>query len=78
LHPHLAYSICPERVLRKFHQDRSLAIAHDVEADFWHQVEVKTKRGKKGSGETKLEWQPIPMTDAQLHALIRAKIAGMM
>lgn len=75
---HLAYSIWPERVLRKCHQDRSLAIAHDVEADFWHEVAVETKRGKKGSGETKLEWQPIPMTDAQLHALIRTKIAGMM
>ena len=71
---HLACSIWPERVFRKCHQDRSLAIAHDVEATFWHEVEVPVKRGKKTTGETKLEWQPKELTDDELDALIQAKI----
>jgi hypothetical protein len=71
---HLACSIWPERVLRKCHQDRSLAIAHDVEDTFWHEVEVPVMRGKKATGETKLEWQPKELTDYELDALIQAKI----
>jgi len=71
---HLACSIWPERVLRKCHQDRSLAIAHDVEEIFWHEVEVPVKRGKKATGETKLEWKPKELTDADLNALIKAII----
>lgn len=71
---HLACSIWPERVLRKCHQDRSLAIAHDVEDIFWHEVEVPVRRGKKPTGETKQEWQPKELTDEELDALIQAKI----
>jgi len=71
---HLAGSIWPERVLRKCHQDRSLAIAHDVEDTFWHEVEVPVMRGKKPTGDTKLEWQPKALTDDELDALIQAKI----
>ncbi|MCG7876673.1 MAG: BREX-1 system adenine-specific DNA-methyltransferase PglX [Candidatus Thiodiazotropha endolucinida] len=71
---HLAMNYWPERVLRKCHQDRSLAIAHDVECTFWHEVEVPVKRGKKATGETKLEWQPKELTDNELDALIQAKI----
>lgn len=71
---HLACSIWPERVFRKCHQDRSLAIAHDVEATFWHEVEVPVKRGKKTTGETKKEWQPKNFTDDELNALIQAKV----
>lgn len=74
---HLACSIWPERVLRKCHQDRSLAIAHDVENTFWYEVEVPVKRGKKATGETKLEWQPKELSDAELNALIQAKIKEM-
>ncbi len=68
---HLALNYWPERVLRKCYQDRSLAIAHNVEEAFWHEVEVPVKRGKKLTGETKLEWQPKAFTDAQLDALIQ-------
>ncbi len=68
---HLACSIWPERVLRKCHQDRSLAIAHDVEDHFWHEVEVPVKRGKKLTGETKLQWQPKDLSDAELSALVK-------
>lgn len=68
---HLACSIWPELVLRKCYQDRSLAIAHDVENDFWHEVEVLAKRG----GKTKLEWQPKKLSDAELSTVIQTKIA---
>ena len=71
---HLALSIWPERVLRKCHQDRSLAIAHAVEDTFWHEIEVPVMRGKKPTGETKREWQPKELTDNELDALIQAKI----
>lgn len=74
---HMACGIWPERVLRSCHQDRSLAIAHDVEDAFWHEVEVPVKRGKKATGETKLEWQPKTLTDDELDALIQAKIKEM-
>lgn len=68
---HLACSIWPERVLRKCHQDRSLAIAHDVEDHFWQEVEVPVKRGKKLTGETKLEWQQKDFSEADLAALVK-------
>jgi len=74
---HLACSIWPERVLHKCHQDRSLAIAHDVEDTFWHEVEVPVKRGKKATAETKLVWQPKELTEDELNALIQAKIKEM-
>jgi hypothetical protein len=67
---HLACSIWPDRVLRKCHQDRSLAIAHNVEEHFWHEVEVQVTRGKKATGETKFEWQPKALSEAELNALV--------
>lgn len=72
---HLACSIWPERVLRKCHQDRSLAIAHDVEQHFWHEVEVPVKRGKKLTGSTKLEWQPKDLSEAELNTLVQKLVA---
>ena len=74
---HLACSIWPERVLKKCHQDRSLAIAHDVETIFWHEVEVPVKRGKKLTGKSKLEWQPKNLSDSELDALVKQTIAEM-
>jgi hypothetical protein len=68
---HLAFSTWPERVLKKCHSDRSLAIAHDVENDLWHEVEV-TKKNKK---EPVWEWQPKPFSDTELHAYIKVNIA---
>ena len=67
---HLAASIWPDRVLRKCHQDRSLAIAHDVEDLFWQEVEVPIMRGKKPTGQTKLEWQPIPASETTLNEMV--------
>jgi hypothetical protein len=74
---HLACSIWPERVLRKCHTDRSLAIAHDVENDFWEESEVPVIRRGKDTGKTKLEWHPKPLTDNRLQELIHQKMAAM-
>lgn len=74
---HLACSIWPERVLRKCHQDRSLAIAHDVEDIFWHEVEVPVKRGAKLTGEIKTEWQPKSLTANELTELINQTITDL-
>jgi len=68
---HLAFSIWPERVLQKCHEDRSLAIAHDVEDDLWHEVEVIKGRKK----EPVWEWQPKPLSESELRAYIKEKIA---
>lgn len=68
---HLAYTIWPERVLKKCHIDRSIAIAHGVEADLWHEVEVL--KGKKK--EPVWEWQPKPLSPAELNDYVREKIA---
>ena len=73
---HLAGSIWPERVLRKCHQDRSLAIAHEVEDIFWHEVEIPIMRGKKPTGNTKIEWQPKNLTDTEITALIKQTVIG--
>lgn len=73
---HLAGSVWPERVLRKCHQDHSIAIAHDVEDIFWHEVEVPIMRGKKPTGDTKTEWQPKNLTDTELTALIKQTVIG--
>ena len=67
---HLAYSIWPVRVLRKCHQDRSLAIAHGVEDELWHEVEVIKGRKK----EPVWVWQPKPLSDAELNSYIQNKL----
>ncbi len=72
---HLAYSIWPERVLRKCYTDRSLAIAHDVEHEFWEEVEIPIIRSGKDTGETKLEWQQKKLSPNQLRDLI-SRIMG--
>jgi hypothetical protein len=71
---YLAINYWPERVLRKCHSDRSLAIAHDVENIFWHEVEVPVKVGKRSTGETKPAWEPKNLTDNELNALIEGCI----
>ncbi len=74
---HLACSIWPERVLGKCHADRSLAIAHEVEADFWEEIEVPVIGRGKDTGKTKMEWHPRPFTKIQLHELIQQEIKDM-
>ncbi len=67
---HLALSIWPDRVVRKkCTTDRSIAIAHDLEEQLWHEVEVR-KTSKTGRETTKMEWQPKELTDAELDAIV--------
>lgn len=68
----LAFHIWPDRVLRKCHQDRSLAIAHDVREAFWYQQEMSVKRGKKIASEITLEWKPRQMSDTELDTIIQS------
>jgi hypothetical protein len=74
---HLACSIWPERVLKKCHKDRSLAIAHDVESDFWVEEEVAIVRRGKDTGDTKTDWQPRKLSETELKDLIQKKMAEM-
>lgn len=71
---HLAMNYWPDRVLRKCHEDRSLAIAHDLETVFWELVEVHVIRRGKDTGETKLEWQPKDLSESELDELIKRTI----
>ena len=66
---HLALSIWPDRVVRASHQDRSYAIAHDLEDQFWHEVEVE-KVGRGGRVTTTTEWQPRDLSSADLQRII--------
>jgi len=72
---HMAFNIWPERVLRKCHEDRSLAIAHDVENVFWEEIEIPVIRRGKDTGETKVEWQPKKLNEDELKEIITQKIA---
>jgi hypothetical protein len=67
----MAYNFWPERVLRKCHKDRSIAIAHDVEEHFWREVELPIGQTKR----VKLVWQPREMTESELNTYIQQKIA---
>jgi hypothetical protein len=66
---HLAFSIWPDRVVRSAHNDRSIAVAHGLEAVLWHEVEVK-KSSKTGRVTVKLEWQPRELSEKQLDAIV--------
>jgi hypothetical protein len=66
---HLVYSIWPERVIRKAYQDRSLAIAHNLESDLWEEKVTGTDR----DGNPKTKWQPKQLTEAELKQLIRER-----
>jgi len=66
---HLALSIWPDRVIRASHKDRSYAIAHDLEDQLWHEVEVE-KVGRGGRVTTATEWQPRDLSSADLQRII--------
>ena len=57
---HLAMRLWPERVVPKCAEDRSLAIAHDLEDEFWWQDED----GK---------WQPAEVDEARLEAIVKER-----
>lgn len=56
--------------IKKCHQDLSLAIAHGVKEELWHEVEVIKGRKK----EPVWEWQSKPLSDAELNTYIQNKI----
>jgi hypothetical protein len=66
---HLAYSIWPERVIKKSHKDRSLVIAHDLENELWE--EVIESYDKQGNPKTK--WKPKKLSDDEMRHLIKSK-----
>ncbi len=66
---HLALSIWPDRVVRASHKDRSYAIAHDLDDQLWHEVEVE-KVGRGGRVTTTTEWQPRDLSSADLQRII--------
>ncbi len=69
---HLALSIWPDRVVRTAHKDRSIAIAHDLESDLWHEVTVtKPGKGKNAKPTTKTEWQPKKLSEAELDKIVQ-------
>lgn len=68
---HMAYNIWPERVLKKCHEDRSIAIAHGVEADLWAEVKVGGTRGREDNSV----WKPKEMTAPELDTYVNNNIA---
>lgn len=68
---HFAYNSWPERVLKQCQQDRSIAIAHGVEADLWVEVEVMAANGK----DIKMEWQPRELTSQDYSSFVQQQIA---
>ena len=56
---HLAFHLWPERVIPKCATDRSLAIAHGLDATFWRE----NQQGK---------WEPIPHSEEQLAQVVAA------
>ena len=68
---HLAYSIWPERVLHKCCEDRSIAIAHDVEDFCWKEVEEHVVRRGRKTGEKKKKWIPKNPSDEEIKEFIK-------
>jgi len=66
---HLAYSIWPERVIAASHKDRSYAIAHDLEADLWEEIEV----GKDRKGNPKTKWVARDLSEDHLRRIVNEK-----
>jgi hypothetical protein len=62
---HLSYSIWPERVLQKCLTDRSLAIAHKVESDFWYQDKITKK------------WKLNDLSDSEIKTFIKGKVESL-
>ena len=56
---HLAFHLWPERVIPKCATDRSLAIAHGLDATFW----CENQQGK---------WEPVPLSEEQLAQVVAA------
>lgn len=71
---HLALNYWPERVLQKCAEDRSIAIAHDVEELFWEEVEVPVIRRGHDTGETRLDWEARDLSETEIAKLTQEVI----
>lgn len=67
----LAFNYWPDRVLKKCLEDRSIAIAHDVELELWEEVKVPAARGNG----TKRVWQAKSVTEEELKSIAESKVA---
>ncbi|MCP4690727.1 MAG: hypothetical protein GY859_21920 [Desulfobacterales bacterium] len=68
---HLARAVWPDRVIRKCCKDRSLAIAHDLEAELW---EEKKGEGGKGRGRKKKSvWGPRELGEEEVKAIVEGR-----
>ena len=68
---HLALSIWPERVTKKScREDRSIAIAHDLEDELWEEVEVE-KRTRGGKVKKVKEWRPKELSEDELDSIVK-------
>lgn len=65
----MAYNIWPERVIPKCHKDRSLAVAHNLENEFWEQIENGTDR----QGNPKYKWIQKKLSKDDIQRIIREK-----
>jgi hypothetical protein len=63
---HLAMRLWPEHVVPKCAEDRSLAIAHDLEDTLWEERPAQGKRGKP-------TWAPRNLPAAELQRLVAAR-----
>jgi hypothetical protein len=67
----LAFNYWPKRVLKKCLEDRSIAIAHDMENELWEEVEIPAARGNG----TELVWQARDLSHTELETYVKNKIA---
>lgn len=63
---HLAFSIWPERVVKASHQNRSYAIAHDLEEALWQ----KEANGTNRQGQPRYKWRPKKLTEPDFKTIL--------
>ena len=62
----LALAVWPERVVRAAREDRSIAVAHDLEDALWEEVPVVRR------GRTSTEWRPKDLAEGQFEAIVES------
>jgi len=66
---HLALLIWLHRVVRAAHKDRSIAIAHGLDANLWQEVKIKNT-SKTWRVTAKVEWQPRELSEKEFDAIV--------
>lgn len=62
----LALAVWPERVVRAAREDRSIAVAHDLEDSLWEEVPV-VRRGRSST-----EWRPKGLTEGEIESIVES------